>query len=171
ANLESAEFESSDATGELACNCEDCQAAAAQAKQAALKKAVASAYAPLFFDNKFDYLCDPNYDDWHLGEDLKRLCIGNCGVLDVGGQYRARLHNERNFRGFGLTGVDDDFLLHRTRLFMNGKFGDRFRVYAEFIDAESNYENSPPRAIEVNRADMLNLFADAKLFMLEGGDL
>lgn len=150
------------------CECEQCQAAA---KQDALKKAVSAAYAPLFFNNNFDYLCNPDYNDWHLGEDLKRLCFGDCNVLDIGGQYRARHHSERNMRGTGLTGVDDDFLLHRTRIYMNGQFGDRIRIYAEFIDAESNYENFAPRSIEVNRADMQNLFADVKLLMLDDGDV
>jgi hypothetical protein len=150
------------------CACESCQASA---KQQALKKAVASAYSIMFFNNKFDYLCDPEYCDWHLGEDLKRICIGECSVLDIGGQYRARFHNERNHRGVGLTGLDDDFLLHRTRLYMNDEFGDRVRIYAEMMDAESNYENFAPRVIEVNRTDMQNLFADVKLLMLDGGDV
>lgn len=170
ANAESADLLSTHDTGASPCSCESCQEAV-QAKQAALKKAAASAYAPLFFNNQFNYLYDPEYDDCHLGEDLKRLGIGNHSTLDIGGQYRARMHNERNMRSFGLTGVDDDFLLHRTRLYMNGQVNDRFRVYAEMIDAESNYENFAPRAIEVNRTDMLNLFVDAKLLEFENGDL
>ena len=137
----------------------------------ALKKAVSSAYSTLFFNNKFDYLCDPKYNDWHLGENFKRMCIGDRSVLDIGGQYRARQHSERNFRGFGLTGRDDDFLLHRTRLYANLEMGDRVRVYGEMIDAESNYENFAPRGIEVNRADMLNLFVDVNLFDIADGDL
>ena len=141
------------------------------AKEAALEKAAAGAYQILFFNNKFDYLLDPDYDNWHLGEELKRICLCENSVLDMGGQYRARFHNERNMRGFGLTGVDDDFLLHRTRLYMNGEFGDRVRIYAEMLDAESNYENAPPRAIEVNRTDMQNLFADVLLLPVANGDV
>lgn len=140
-------------------------------KMAALKKAMASAYKPLFYDNKFDYLCDECWCDWWLGDRLKRNCLGDWGVLDVGGQYRARLHNERNMRGLGLTGRDDDFLLHRTRLFGNLEVGDRLRFYAEYLDAESNYENFPPRQIEVDRSDMLNLFVDGKMFDGDRGDL
>jgi hypothetical protein len=153
---------------ETGCHCEWCQFAE---KQAAFEKSAAAAYAPLFFNNKFDYLNDPDYDGWHLGESLKRIYFGQCGVLDVGGQYRARHHSERNFRGLGLTGVDDDFLLHRTRLYINGQFNDRIRIFAEMIDAESNYENFAPRGIEVNRADLQNLFADLMLFQLDGGDV
>lgn len=143
---------------ENACGQCDC------AKQKALQAAVASAYKPLFFDNKFDYLCDPCYCDGWPGDRLKRRSLGDLIIWDLGGQYRARLHNERNHRGLGLTGIDDDFLLHRTRVFANVEAGDRFRAYAEYLDAESNYENFPPRGIEVNRSDLLNLFGDLKFY-------
>ena len=43
--------------------------------------------------------------------------LGDCWMLDLGGQYRARYMDEQNIRGLDLTGNDDDFLLHRTRLF------------------------------------------------------
>lgn len=79
-----------------------------------------------------------------------------------GGQYRARFHAEQNFRGLGLTGLDDRFLLHRTRLFGHLR-GELVHVYAEMIVAESNYQDLPPRAIEVHRADLLNLFGDVVL--------
>ena len=152
------------------CDCCDCPACAAK-KRADLKKAVATAYAPVFYNNNFAYLNNPLYDDWYPGDALKQMPLGHCWTVDIGGQYRARYHAERNHRGFGLTGVDDDFLLHRTRLFANGKYSAWFRVYAEFIDAESNYEDNPPRAIEVNRADMQNLFADALIWQGCSGDL
>ncbi|RIK75929.1 MAG: hypothetical protein DCC68_20380 [Planctomycetota bacterium] len=135
-------------------------------KQAALKKAIAGAYAPMFYDNKFEYLCDPCYNGWHLGEDFKRLCAGQCWAVDIGGQYRLRYHNEHNHRGLGLTGRDDEFLLHRTRLYANAEYGNFFRAYVEGIDAESNYEDFAPRSIEVNRSDVLNAFIDVK--MLDG---
>lgn len=151
-----------------ACSCPDCQSAAAAAD---LKKAVAGAYKPLFYDNNFSYINNPAYDQCFIGDELKQMHWGDCWVVDIGGQYRARYHGERNFRGFGLTGVDDDFLLHRTRLFVNAKHGDNVRLYAEYLDAESNYENFASRAIEVNRSDLLNLFGDFRL--LDGccGDL
>ncbi|MCA9268063.1 MAG: alginate export family protein, partial [Planctomycetales bacterium] len=91
-------------------------------------------------------------------------------VLDVGGQYRARYHHEHNFRGappgigLGLTGLDDEFLLHRTRLYGNLEIGCRFRAYVEYIDAVSFYENLPPRPIEENRSDLLNAFGEMLLW-------
>lgn len=140
-------------------------------KQAALNKAVAGAYAPVFYNNKFEYLCDPCYNDWHLGEDFKRMNVGDCWFVDVGGQYRLRYHNEHNIRGLGLTGRDDEFLLHRTRVYANAEYGNFFRGYVEYIDAESNYENFAPRPIEVDRSDVINAFVDAKLVERGSGEL
>lgn len=135
-------------------------------KTKALNKAVAGSHKGVFYDNNFDYLCDPCYTDGHLGDNLKRLAIGDAITLDVGGQYRLRSHHERNIRnlagvGLGLTGNDDDFLLHRTRVYVNAEVGSRLRVYAEMLDAVSNYENTLPRGVEENRADLQNLFIDA----------
>lgn len=137
-------------------------------KQEELKKKIAGAHKPLYFDNDFSYVCDPDYTGWQLGDNLKRRCLPFGGWYDIGGEYRLRYHGERNHRGLGLTGVDDDFLLHRTRVYGDLHFSQNIRLFAEFIDAESNYENFAPRPIEVNRADMLNLFVDARL--LANGD-
>ena len=127
-------------------------------------QAAAASHKPVFYDNNFDYLFDPCYCDWHLGDCFKRMTFTDCITVDVGGQYRARLMNELNHRGLGLTGVSDDFLLHRTRLYANAEIGPCFRAFAEYIDAESNYEDAPSRPIEVNRSDVLNLFGDVRLY-------
>ena len=140
-------------------------------KQAALAKAVATAHKGVFYNNKFDYVLDPCYDGWQLGDRLKRISLGDWGMLDLGGQYRTRLHNEKNIRSFGLTGKSDDFLLQRTRLYSNLEIGDNFRTFAEFYDASSNFQEFAPRNIEVNRNDFLNLFADARLLDRESGAL
>ncbi len=146
------------------CDCPSCQAK----KAADLKQAIAAAYAPLFYNNNFAYLNNPAYDGWHLGEHFKQVPLGDCWTIDLGGQYRIRSMHEENFRGLHLTGNDDDFLLHRTRLFLNARYSDWLRAYAEYIDAESNNEDFAPRLIEVNRSDMLNLFVDAKLMESQG---
>lgn len=140
-------------------------------KQTALNKKAASAYKGLFFENDFSYLCDPEYSGFLLGERMKKRCLPGGGTYDFGGQVRLRGHFEQNMRGLGLTGDDDKFLLYRTRLYSDLKFTPNLRVFAEFIDAESNYENFAPRGIEVNRADMLNLFVDAKLMEGHRGSL
>jgi hypothetical protein len=140
-------------------------------KEVALAKAAAAAYAPLFYDNNFDYLCDEANTQCYFGDCFKRRCLGDSIVYDIGGQYRLRYHNEHNHRGLGLTGRDDRFLLHRTRLFGNFEWGDMVRVYVEAIDAESNYEDFAPRPIEVNRSDIQNLFADVRLAEIDLGDV
>ncbi|MHC4401588.1 MAG: alginate export family protein [Planctomycetota bacterium] len=141
------------------------------AQKKALAKAAAGAYKGVFYDNNFNYLYHQAYHDWHLGESLKRRCLGDCIEYDFGGEYRARAHSENNMRGLGLTGRDDDFLLHRTRLYLNADVGNSLRFYGEVIDAVSNYENFRPRLIEENRSDVLNLFADGKLFENYRGEL
>jgi hypothetical protein len=141
-------------------------------KMEALSKAVFGAHKGVFYDNNFDYLCDPCYCDWWPGDALKRNCLG-CGWLswDIGGQFRMRQHAERNMRGLGLTGRDDDFLLYRTRLYGNLEVSDWFRAYAEMNDAVSNYENFAPRPIEEDRGELLNLFGDVKLWQGDRGAL
>ncbi|OHB85633.1 MAG: hypothetical protein A2V98_22590 [Planctomycetes bacterium RBG_16_64_12] len=125
----------------------------------------------MFYDNDFSYLVDPNYSDWHLGDRLKRLAVADCVTLDVGGQFRVRQHSERNSRLGGLTGLDDDFLLYRTRLYANVQIGECLRAYAEMIDAVSNYETFGPLGIEENRTDFLNLFGDARIYQTSSGEL
>ncbi len=131
-------------------------------------KKVKGAYKGLFYDNDFRYLLSPAYNDWHLGEEGKRNSLGDWGVWDVGGQFRLRQMSEHNMRGLGLTGNSDDFLLERTRLYANLELGRRVRVYGEYLDAQSDYEQFGPTPIDVNRSDILNLFAD--LMLLDGGD-
>jgi hypothetical protein len=153
----------------------DCACQKAKKKQDELKAKAAGAYKGVFYDNDFGFLEDPIYNDWWPGDALKRMNIGHLATIDLGGQYRMRQHSERNMRNvgptLGLTGADDDFLLHRTRLFANAEVGEFFRVYAEYIDAESNYEDLPPRIIEVNRSDMQNLFLDVRLYEDDNGSL
>ncbi len=146
----------------VACDCKTLKA---------LNAKVAKSHKPLYYNNNFDYLCDPCYNDYHLGDSLKRRGIGDWVTVDVGGQLRLRQHAERNMRGLGLTGRDDDFLLYRTRLYGNVELGDAVRIFAEGIDATSEFEQFNPRPIEENRLDMLNLFADLRVLDLDQGAL
>lgn len=156
-------------SNECAASCGD--TACCDKKQKALSAAVASSHKPLFYDNDFSYVCDPAYCDWHLGDNFKQRCLSDCVKYDIGGQFRLRQHAERNDRGLGLTGNDDDFLLYRTRLYGDFHMGDCFRIYVEGLDAVSNYETYPPRPIEENRLDIQNLFADAKLLEHSRGEM
>jgi hypothetical protein len=137
---------------------------AAPAKAAAKPKAKKppSPYKGVFYDNDFSYLNDPANTYCYLGDSLKQMELGNW-VFDVGGEYRMRYHDEDHLRGSNLTGGSDDFLLYRTRAYVNMKYSDWFRFYGEAIDAYSSGEKLTPRIIEENRFDALNLFADAML--------
>jgi hypothetical protein len=141
-------------------------------KLKALKKAAASAYKDTFFDNDFNYLCDPCYDSWHLGERLKRNCLGDWGILDIGGQFRLRWEDQQNFRGgaAGITGTSNEFELYRTRLYGDLHVQDNFRAYVELLDAYSANEDLPPRAIDENRNQIQNLFGDLRLYDGDSGE-
>ena len=147
------------------------KAAAEKKKKEELKKKIATAYKDPFYQNDFSYLSNPAYTGYNLGEGIKQLKVGDNGKLDVGGQYRLRYHHEQNMRGLGLTGRDDDFLLDRTRIYADYKINKRARVFAEFLDAGSSYENFAPRQIEVQRFDAQNLFGDLVLIDSDLGKL
>lgn len=136
-----------------------------------LKKQIAGAYKDPFYMNDFRYLNSPHYQGRNRREALKQIPIGSQGNLDIGGQYRLRYHHEHNMRGLGLTGRDDDFLLDRTRFYFDYRMTKRVRLFSEFLDAGSSYENFAPRPIEVNRLDVQNLFADVVLADSSAGTL
>ena len=90
--------------------------------------------------------------------------------FEFGGEFRMRYHNENNHRpsptlanSLGLTGTDDDFILYRTRLWMDAKFNERLNLYVEMLDAESSLENFPSRGNEVDRLDLHQAYADIAL--------
>lgn len=143
-------------------------------KRQALSKAAAGAYRDPFYDNDFNYLNDPCYDGCLLGERFKQLhlpCCDECTTLDLGGQYRLRFHDEMNMRGLGLTGQDDQFLLRRLRLYANWQVSENLRVYGEYLDARSDFEDLSPRPIEENHHELQNLFVDLRMFASDQGEL
>ncbi|MEX2359141.1 MAG: alginate export family protein, partial [Pirellulaceae bacterium] len=140
------------------------------APKVAPPKPKGSPYKGVYYDNDFSYLLDPAYDDWHLGENFKRLPAGNCGVLDFGGEYRMRQHHESGMRN-GYTGLNDDFLLHRLRLYANYQVNDNLRFYGEMRHAVSEFERRTPRPVEEDYWDALNLFVDVRLAELASGEL
>jgi hypothetical protein len=142
------------------CNC--CSTACCTKKQTdAATAAMKGAFKGVFYDNNFSYLNDRCYDGpAFVGDCLKGMWDGK---LDVGGEVRLRYHDENNFRGLGLTGRDDDFLLTRYRMFANFRINEIFRVYAEYLYADSGGENFSPRPIEENQNEIQNLFLDTML--------
>lgn len=164
--------------GGKGCSCDSCEGGKGNGKGgcAAVRKAAAASHKGVFYDNDFSYLCNSGCCDTYLGDRFKRLAFGDCWTVDVGGQYRMRFHNEQNINNtgavpnfLGLTGDDDDFLLHRTRLYLNAEYGSHFRFYGEMLDAVSNYGNGPPRVIEENRTELQNLFAEFRGYDIGSG--
>lgn len=132
-------------------------------KEAAMAK-MNGAYAGVFYANDFSYLNDPSYSGpRYFSDNFKNLNMP-WGTLDLGGESRYRYHSEKNMRGLGITGRDDDFLLTRTRLYADWQLSDDIRVFAEMLDANSSFENFNPRPIEENDFDALNLFVDMKWY-------
>ncbi len=152
-----------DATLASGCGCGNCSNS----------KAIAGSHKGVYWNNNFDYLCDSCSDDHRLGDSLKRMCVGNNMVLDVGGSYRLRYHDERHNRNKNLTPNVDDFVLHQTRLYGNLEVSDWARAYVEMIDAVSTGENAAPgpRGHEEDRTELLNAFADVRLYQACRGDL
>jgi hypothetical protein len=137
-------------------------------KEAALAK-LNSAYAGVYYNNDFSYLNDPYYDGPRYFSDNFKNLQTPLGSLDLGGETRYRYHNERNHRGVGITGRDDNFWLSRQRYYADWKPCDDIRVFGEMLNANSMGEQFNPRPIEENDLDFLNLFVDVKLFDGDNG--
>ncbi len=142
------------------CKCCNSTCCTKEKKEAATAK-MKGAYKGVFYANDYSYLNDPCYDGPHfLGDSLKGMYDGR---IDVGGEARVRYHSENNMRGLGLTGRDDEFWLTRLRFFANYRVNEYFRVYGEYLYADSGGEFFNNRTIEENRGEIQNLFLDSKL--------
>ena len=124
------------------------------------KKELPRPYKELFFNNDFGYLDAPGYVSHDPFDALKRIDVGPRTLLDVGGEYRLRFHDEDNVR---LNGRGNDYLLQRARLYGDWRHDDWLRFYAELIDSNISFNRLPPRPSEVDRADLDNLFFEVKL--------
>ena len=123
------------------------------------------AMPPSFFDADFRYLESNRTGERTFVEELKRIPLGDCLTFSTGGQFAARYMHERNSR---LTETDNTYTLGRVRAYGDLMYGDKFRVFAEYIWADSFSEELSPLPIDVNRGDLLNLFMDVNLFDYEG---
>ena len=142
------------------CNCCTTPCCTKKKKEAATA-AMKGAYKGVFYANDFSYLNDPCYDGpAFLGDSLKGLMGGK---LDIGGEARMRYHSENNHRRLGLTGNDDNFFLTRYRMFANMRVNEFFRIYGEYLYADSGGETFDNRPIEENRGEIQNLFLDTRL--------
>lgn len=146
------------------CNCAD-----VKEKKAAAMAGLKKAYGGVFYGNNFSYLNDPYYDGPRFFSDNFKNLETPLGTVSFGGETRYRYHNERNHRGLGITGQDDNFWLSRQRLYADWQLCDAVRVYGEVLNADSHGEQFNPRPIEVNDLDIQNAFVDVKLLDNEYG--
>jgi hypothetical protein len=123
------------------------------------------AYADSFFNADYRYLDKPDNQQHDFFDFLKRVHIGDNWMFTTGGEIRTRLMNEVDSR---LTAKDNNYDLFRTRVYGDLWYRDIVRVYAEFLYADSFYQDLEPSAIDINRSDLLNLFVDLKVGEIDG---
>lgn len=113
-----------------------------------------------FFNADFRYLDDPKNTQHDVFDALHRIHLTDNWLFSTGGELRWRTMNEVNSR---LSGADNNYDLFRARAYTDLWYRDAFRVYAEYLYADSFYQNLKPLAIDVNRSDLLNAFIDLKV--------
>ena len=139
--------------------------AAAPAKK---KNPAVGAHKAVYYANDFSYLTNDYTGPTYLGDGLKNLTLGR-GKLDIGGELRTRYHFENGLgQQAGATRFQDtnnEFGLIRLRAYADYKASDRLRFFAEGIYADETFSNDEyiNRPIDINRGDILNLFADVKI--------
>lgn len=113
------------------------------------------------FDFDFRYLKQPGHEK-DFFDPIKRIHLGNDWLLSFGGSFWYRYMRETDSR-LNAAGINNDYHLLRTRLHADLWYQDRFRLFAEMLDARAFGLDLPALPIDRNHTDMLNLFADVKL--------
>jgi hypothetical protein len=113
-----------------------------------------------FFDADFRYLDDPKNQQYDCFDCLHRIHREPCWLFSTGGDVRWRSMHEVNSQ---LSGKNNDYDLLRTRVYADLWYGNRFRFYAEYLDAQIFGEELDPLPIDRNRSDLLNAFVDLRI--------
>jgi hypothetical protein len=122
-----------------------------------------------FFNNDFRYLDNPNNSETFLFDSLKRIHLGDSWLFSTGGEARdrySRLENAYLYNKKPLAGSDESFNLFRTRVYGDLSYLDLVRVYGEFTSADSSPQRIPHLSSDVDKADILNLFVEAKVLCI-----
>lgn len=120
------------------------------------------------FDLDFRYLDQPGASSRHPLTPFKRMTFGEDWMIATGGQSWVRTMHEVDSR---FTANDNTYSLLRVRPFVDVWYQDKIRLFAEFVYAESFGFDLNPLPIDINRGDLLNLFADVKLAQLDEGSI
>jgi hypothetical protein len=118
-----------------------------------------------FFNNDYRYLDDPNNTQFDWSDFYHRIHLCDQWLLSFGGEFRYRYMSEENSR---LSGFNNGYNLLRYRAYGDVWYGDRFRVYIEFLSANSFGQALAPLAIDRNLAEIQNLFVDLKFAQIDG---
>jgi hypothetical protein len=125
-------------------------------------------WKPVFLDNDFSYIDKPDSPYHNTFDSLKRRrAFGEQIVTDFGGEIRWQGRGEDNRR---LTGEQNNFNLFRERLFLNTKFGDRFRTYWEVYWADASRQTVAPIFFDIDHGDVNNAFAEVRLTDRDDGN-
>lgn len=127
-------------------------------------------FRPLFYDNDFRYLDDPENTVVDPFDFLKRAPIGPEGRIkvDAGGEFRWQYKFEDNRR---LDGGENGFNLFRERAYLDVGYDGLFRVFVEGIWADGSRQTQPPLPTDLNHGDLLNAFGEVRLFSEDGRTL
>lgn len=136
----------------------------------AKKKGPPQPWKNSFYDNDFSYKKDPAHD-YIPGEELKDIPVEDWFGLDeptrfsYGTELRFRLMDEANRIRPVPPGVKNIavYNLWRYRQYVDLKYSDDFRVYAEMIDASMGNNPLTTTGIDINRWDLQNLLVDIKI--------
>jgi hypothetical protein len=113
-----------------------------------------------FFNADWRYLDAGEDRDRDFFDLLKRIPLGENFLFTTGGEWRVRYDNEVNSR---LSSKDNVYELTRTRVYGDLWFRDLFRIYGEFINAQSFEQDLLPLLTDQENPNFIDLFADAKL--------
>jgi hypothetical protein len=116
-----------------------------------------------FFDMDFRYLDNPDNQERDWSDAFHRLHVGDNWLFNTGGEFRSLYMDLPNFN---LQGKYDHKELIRARIYGDLWFQDVFRVFVEFLDAQSYAHILPSGPFDVDHGDLLNAFVDVKLFDL-----
>ncbi|HEX5271671.1 MAG TPA: alginate export family protein [Gemmataceae bacterium] len=118
-----------------------------------------------YFDANYRYLDKPDNEQTNWADCTKRIHLGDNWMFSIGGEERIRYNNEVDSR---LTGKDNVYESYRSRVYADLWYRDVFRVYVEYFDANVSNQDLPRSPSDVNKSDLLNLFAEVKVFELGG---
>lgn len=114
------------------------------------------------YDLNWAYLRDPNNTEHDYADSLKWIPIADGVTFTTGGELRYRFMNEVNSNG-RLSGATDAYSMWRARTYGDLWVNDWLRVFGEFMYSDVTARSLPPLPTDIDRGDILNLFADVRV--------